>query len=314
MGLLARGYMRWNAADPDPRIAAKAAMCLEWLEKNSCKGYSGICWGNHFDYRTRLYYLPAGSPTVVWSALVALTFVEAFERTGNAGYLQVARSTCDFVLRDLERVKGERGFCISYIPTAPVVVHNANTLAAALLARVYRHTGEEELKQVASEALAFTAHDQNEDGSWNYGPAANLQWIDSWHTAYVIDSFDDYARGTGDLGFETACRKGWKFFRANFFLPDGTPKYYFDKTYPIDIQCPAQALETLCRFRRWDPSAVPLASQVAAWTTSHMQDADGHFYFQRRPHWVNKTATLHWGQATMLSGLATLLDNARELE
>jgi hypothetical protein len=38
-----------------------------------------------------------------------------------------------------------------------------------------------------------------------------------------------------------------------------------------------------------------------------MQDADRYFYFQRRPHWVNKTLTFHWGQATMLSGLATLL-------
>jgi hypothetical protein len=36
-----------------------------------------------------------------------------------------------------------------------------------------------------------------------------------------------------------------------------------------------------------------------------MQDASGYFYYRRYSRWlVNKTPTLHWGQATMLSALA----------
>ena len=38
-----------------------------------------------------------------------------------------------------------------------------------------------------------------------------------------------------------------------------------------------------------------------------MQDPAGFFYYRRYSRRiVNKTATLHWGQATMLSGLAAL--------
>ena len=205
------------------------------------------------------------------------------------------------------------GICLSYIPIAESMVHNANMLGAALLARVFQHTGEEELKDLARRALLFTAGHQNSDGSFYYGPLANTHWIDSWHTAYVIDSFDDYARGTGDQSFTSVCRKGWEFFRKNFFPADGTPKYYSDRVFPIDIQCASQALETLCRFRAWDPTAIDVANKVALWTIAHMQDADGHFYFQRRPHWVTKTPTFHWGQATMLSGLAALLGTGEAL-
>ena len=100
-------------------------------------------------------------PTIVWSSLIGLTFVEAFERLGDARYLEIARSTCDFVLRDLARIRGPRGFCFSYIPRTDVVVHNSNALGAALLARVFMHSREQELKRAAHSALEFTAHHQN---------------------------------------------------------------------------------------------------------------------------------------------------------
>jgi hypothetical protein len=308
MGYLARGYMRWNAVVPDKAIEQKARVCLEWLIEHPSKGYSGYCWGNHFDYQTRSYYAPAGTPTIVWSSLIGLTFVEAFERFRSPEYLTVARSTCDFVIRDLARIPGRAGFCLSYVPTAEVVVHNSNVLGAALLARVFQHTKEEELKRISSSALQFTASYQNSNGSWYYGPTSNMHWIDNWHTAYVLDAYDEYTRGTGDRSFENVCRRGWEFFRANFFLNSGAPKYYHDQLWPVDIQCASQALETLCRFHSWDSDSVELASRVAEWTITHMQNADGHFYYQRRPHWTNKVATLHWGQATMLTGLATLLE------
>jgi len=39
-----------------------------------------------------------------------------------------------------------------------------------------------------------------------------------------------------------------------------------------------------------------------------MQNESGYFYYRRYSRWiVNKTPTLHWGQATMLCALAGLL-------
>lgn len=307
MGFLAQGYLRWNQYSPSPGLREKTISAFSWLADHVSAGYSGPCWGNHFDYQTRLYYAPAKTPTVVWSALIAKAFLEAYETLGDPRYLEIARGTCEFILRDLPRPTDSHGFCISYIPLAPVRVHNANCLAAALLARVYKHTREPELYQVATEALNFTVSYQAADGSWGYGPDETCGWIDSWHTAYVLDSLQDYATGTGDERFQESCRRGWDFYRQNFFLADGTPKYYWNGVYPVDIQSASQAIETLCRFREWNSEALPLAVQVALWTIEHMQDPDGHFYFQRRKRLVVRTPTFHWGQATMISALSYLL-------
>jgi polysaccharide biosynthesis protein VpsJ len=93
----------------------------------------------------------------------------------------------------------------------------------------------------------------------------------------------------------------------DFFPPDGTPRYYDFKTLPLDIQCSSQAIDTLVFFHDRDPESLPLAVKVAQWTITHMQDRTGNFYYRRYSLWlVNKTPSLHWGQATMLCALAGL--------
>jgi hypothetical protein len=182
-------------------------------------------------------------------------------------------------------------------------------LGAAALARTYAHTRQDELRQVASDAVAYTVHAQQDDGSWWYGEAENLRWVDSFHTGYVLDCLWWYMVSTGDQQHQAAFDRGARFFVESFFLDDGTPKYYPCKTYPIDIQCAAQAIETLALLaRQWDPSCMAMAEKVAGWTIANMQDSDGHFYFQRGRRWVNETPMLHWGQATMLHALASLLE------
>jgi hypothetical protein len=306
MGFLARAYLRLFQLDGDPAWSARAEECLDWLRAHRSMGYSGPCWGNHFDYQTRSYYLPAGQPTVVWSSLIGQAFVDAFEASGREADLAEARGICEFVLRDLPRHRVGDGVCISYVAHADIRVHNANALAAGLLARVYGHTREGELYEVATQALAYAAQHQNEDGSWFYGEQNNLHWIDNWHSAYVLDSFLDYESCTGNRRFREACRQGWNYYFVRFFEDDGCPRYYHDRTYPIDIQCAAQSIETLCRFRH-ERGALEMSEKVAQWTIRHMRDKSGYFYFQRHPAYLNRTPCFHWAQSTMMSALSLLL-------
>ena len=135
----------------------------------------------------------------------------------------------------------------------------------------------------------------------------NLHWVDNFHTAYVLDCFKNYAESTGDNQFPPELMKGYEYWKKTFFLPDGTPRYYNHKTLPLDIQCSSQAIDTLVFFNDLDPESLPLALKVAQWTIANMQDRSGYFYYRRYSSWiVNKTPTLHWGQATMLSALAAL--------
>ena len=309
MGFLARGFMRLHEATADTAWRDEAEFALQWLVENQSKGYSGACWGNHFDYQARGdFYLPKGVPTVVWTSLIGHAFLDAHVRRPQNGFLRVAASACEHILHDVKAIpQGDDSVCIAYTPIHSSEVHNANTLAASLLARTYSYTGNESCKALAEKAIRYTGRHQRPDGSWYYGEAPYRHWIDNFHTAYVLDSFKHYTESTGDSRFEQNLMSGYKYWKNTFFLQDGTPKYYDHKTRPIDIQCCSQAIDTLVFFSDRDPDGLGLALKVAKWTIEQMQDRTGYFYYRRYSRWlVNRTPTLHWGQATMLCALAGL--------
>ena len=307
MGFIAKGFMRLDEATGDATWQTKAEFALEWLIRNQSPGYSGACWGNHFDYQSRSFHIPKGVPTVVWTSLIGHAFLDAYQHFQKDVYLKVAVSACEHILRDLETFADGEGLCISYVPTENQPVHNSNTLGASLLARTYVHTRNESYRELAERAIQYTAHYQRSDSSWYYGERANLHWVDSFHTAYVLDSFKYYIESTGDDRVLKNLTNGYEYWKQTFFLPDGTPRYYDHKTLPLDIQCCSQAIDTLVFFHDRDPESLSLALKVANWTIKHMQDPSGYFYYRRYSPWlVNKTPTLHWGQATMFCALAGL--------
>jgi polysaccharide biosynthesis protein VpsJ len=307
MGFLARGFIRLCEATDDRAWGEKARFCLQWLIEHKLSNYSGACWGNHFDYVSRNGSIPKGVPTVVWTSLIGHAFLDAYEFFRDEEYLEVAVSICEHIIADLRTHSDGDGLCINYTPGVDAWVHNANTLGGCFLARTYGHTKEESYRSLAQKAMTYTAQYQRPDGSWFYGERSNLHWVDNFHTAYVLDCFRHYANGTKDQRFDETLNRGYEFWKRSFFLDDGTPRYYSTRTLPIDIQCSSQAIDTLVMFSDQDPQAIALAANVAKWTIKNMQDKTGYFYYRRYSPWVvNKTPTLHWGQATMFCALAGL--------
>jgi len=313
MGFLARGFLRLYQSTGDYTWREKAEFALQWLIDNQSNGYSGACWGNHFDYQSRGSYLPKGLPTIVWTSLIGHSFLDAYELLKKDQYLQIAKSSCEHILRDIDRYSYGEGVCISYVPGIDSQVHNASTLGASLLARTYSLTGVKSYCDLAQRALQYTAQFQRADGSWYYAEAPNAHWVDNFHTGYVLDCFKYYLDATGDHRFVPTMNRGYEYWKQTFFLADGTPRYYNNKTLPLDIQCCSQAIDTLVFFEDRDPESLALALKVARWTIKNMQDQSGYFYYRRYSPWlVNKTPTLHWGQATMLSALAGLYRSLRK--
>jgi rhamnogalacturonyl hydrolase YesR len=307
MGYLARGFIRLHKATGEAVWADKAKFALQWLIDNQLPGYSGVCWGNHFDYQSRSSYIPEGMPTIVWTSLIGHAFLDGYEHFQRDEYLQIAVSSCEHIVRDLRVFPDGEGTCINYTPGPDCWVHNSNVLGGSFLARTYFHTRNEAYRDLAQRAMQYTAQHQRPDGSWYYGEKANLHWVDNFHTAYVLDCFKHYAENTGDHRFNQNLKNGYEFWKETFFLPDGTPRYYNYKTLPLDIQCASQGIDTLAFFSDQDPEALQLAQKVAQWTIENMQDKSGYFYYRRYSRLlINKTPTLHWGQATMVCALAGL--------
>jgi len=307
MGFLARGYIRLYQCTGEEAWRQQAEFALQWLIDHQSVGFQGASWGNHFDYQSRTFYLPKGVPTVVWTSLIGHAFLDAYDEFGNAQYLEVAESACQHIVKDLNVYPDGEGACISYVPGLNSQVHNANTLAGSLLARTYSHIPRPEFLNLAKRAIQYTVQYQRPDGSWWYGEKSNLHWVDNFHTGYVLDCLKYYEMGTGDASFADEMMAGYRYWKSTFFQEDGTPKYYDNKALPLDIQCCSQAIDTFVFFADKDPEGLDMATKVARSTIKTMQDRSGYFYYRRYSKWlVNKTPTLHWGQATMLCALAGL--------
>src|SRR5688572_20104243 len=164
---------------------------LSGLLSMKLDGYSGACWGYNFDWQSRNFFAPRDTPTIVPTAFATRALIEARQDLQDLQdeYLRVARSVCDFILKDLPRsVDNDRELCFSYAPNSATRIFNASLLAAEVLASVGRLTGEHELFESAERATRYVVNNQRPDGSWFYGTDPKQSWIDNFHTAYVLFS------------------------------------------------------------------------------------------------------------------------------
>jgi rhamnogalacturonyl hydrolase YesR len=306
MGYMGWGYVKMYALTGTENYRRRAEFCFDWLMGNRSPGYEHYCWGNHFSFSTRGGTIPRHAPTIVWSSLIGTAFLEAYEVLHNPRYLEVAASVGEWVKR-LPREQTSQGICLSYVPYKQSSIHNSNMLGAALLARVAVYTHDQKALELAREAMIYSCARQNVDGSWFYGEAPKYHWIDNFHTGYNLDCLKRYINCTIDREFESNLWLGFQYFKLHFVEPDGRAKYYHDKTGPIDIQCVAQAIDTLTFFSDTDSESLELAAKVAAWAINNMQAPDGHFYYRDLGWKKVKTPMLHWGQGTMFKALAHLL-------
>ena len=199
--------------------------------------------------------MTAHTPTIVWSGLIGQAFLEAFEQLKEEKFLAIAESICTWVLA-LPRETTAKGSCLSYTGVSQSSVHNSNLLGAGLLARTWKHRKKEEYLAVAREAVLYSCSRQLPDGSWWYGEEEKYHWIDNFHTGYNLDSIKRYTDSTGDTTFRENLEAGYRYFKATFFEASGCPKYYHNRTFPVDIQCAAQAVDTFALFAGEDPDAL----------------------------------------------------------
>ena len=267
-------------------------------------GYSGACWGYNFDWQSRNFYAPRGTPTIVPTAFAARALIEA------AQDLREARSVCEFIMNDLPRtVDTETEVCFSYAPNTNTRIFNASLLAAEVLASVGNQTGEQELIDLAYRTARYVVNNQQPDGSWLYGTDPKQSWIDNFHTAYILFSLKritDILIRKND--FQPALERGYRYWKNTFFLADGWPKYYDHDLYPADAHAAASAIVTFLECRELDNEALSMAERVANWTIQNLRDSRGFFYYQRRRFYTVRKPYMRWTQAWMLYALARLLE------
>ena len=283
---------------------------LDDLLSMQLDGYSGAAWGYNFDWQSKNFFAPQGTPTIVPTAFAARALLEAAQEFESDEYFSVARSVCNFIINDLPRTVIENDqVCFGYTAHGDTKIYNASLLAAEVLAGMGSITGEKALLDLAESAARYVVKQQRSDGSWTYGTDANQSWVDNFHTAFNLFSLKRIIDACSLSGeFQTALERGYEYWQKTFFLADGWPKYYDDNPYPADAHAGASAIVTFLELANLDANSITNARRVAEWTISNLQDERGYFYYQKRRFYTVRTPYMRWSQAWMLYGLARLLE------
>ena len=274
-------------------------------------GVTYWCWGYSFPWQTRQNIVPAGAPNLVCTTFVANSLLDFYEQAGNQELLNKAISAAEYILNELYWENGsEAGF--SYpLRSLHVQVYNANFLAAALLCRIYRHTGLRTFRDPALKATRYSVRRQNADGSWYYGAAPFQMWIDNFHTGFNLSALLTIAKELETEEFEPSIRRGFDFYREHFFRNDGAPRYFHDRTYPIDAHSAAQSILTLLEFHDFDKTCFEQAISVLCWTMQHLWDDRGFFYYRVHRFGTIRMPYMRWSEAWMFLALSALLMYSR---
>lgn len=304
IGLFLWGYARLYRLQKKPEYLGKIDYLLSLLEKLRSRGYSGNCWGHNFDWQSRTYFRPQGTPTIVNTSFIGHALLDYYELAGQQVALQMAIPIADFILNDLYRTREGDTFCFSYTPVDRSVVHNANMLGASLLVRLSRYINDQRLIDPAMASLAYSMRHQRDDGSWCYAETSSQKWIDSFHTGFNLQALRYVINAGYGNAYRFAYEKGVEFYARQFFLEDGTPKYYHDRICPIDIHCPAQAIAF---FSGLHPQYQELTDRVLRWTLQNMWSDKGFLHFQKHLFYVNRIPYMRWSQAWFFHALTEYL-------
>ena len=272
-------------------------------------------FGYNFDWQSRVFFAPRGTPTIVPTAFAAAAFLEGFELFGDENFLEISKEICRFITEDLNRIgETETEICFSYTPIDKNVIFNASLLAGETLAKTGAILQDENYLNLAEKTANFVINRQRPDGAWTYGEKLKYGWVDNFHTAYVLLSLFRLQKTIPGFECGETIKKGLNYWLENFFLADGTPKYYDQETYPVDIHSGAAAIAALAELNEFDARCLPQAEKVAAWVFENMRDETGFFYYQKRKNKLVKTSFIRWSNAWMLYALARLMEAKNGVE
>jgi polysaccharide biosynthesis protein VpsJ len=262
----------------------------------------GAGWGYHFDAQTRHLYYPREIPNAVATSFVVGALLDLHEATTKPRYADLALSARPYLLSLLK--PSSYGPHFAYVASGSELIHNANVMVAGILARLEQLAPEPAAAAAAVDATQTTLALQAPDGIWPYGERSDLDWVDSFHTAYLLEGLLHVERAFG-LG-RPELERGLRTWQARFFRADGWARYFPDRDFPLEAHSYASAIDLLCLLPDGDPS-IGFATRVAHSAVRELWLPEANrFAFRRTSRRLNKREFMRWTNAPMFRALARL--------
>jgi hypothetical protein len=292
----------------------RAVHFLEVLQMTRSAEFKHYAWGYPFDWETRNGTLKAWTPFITTLPYAYEAFRDVYQVDGNAQWLEIMQSIALHGLedyRDYETSSMASSCCYSPGPDNSSGVVNASAYRAFLLTAASVDFSEEKYRKAADRNLQFVLESQNENGSWFYSMDNQRDFVDHFHTCFVLKALAKIEQLTGNVDCGKAIERGVKYYTENLFDAEGLPKPFSKAprltVYRRELYDYAEAIN-LCtllqgRFAELDRiQSLVLRDLFRRW---HRSDGS----FQARELLVGwDSVPMHrWAQSQLFRSLALLL-------
>ncbi len=286
IALFARAYLLLYESTKNSEYLNGAEKLLDWLLDNPSPGHKNLCWGYNFIWQNTIFLQDEFEPNAVVTVFVGEALIHAYRITEKDKYLDAAISIADFITDDLPVLyDAENERAIAYVlRKVDGVVLNNQVLTGALLVKLWRHTGEDKLLDIATRQLNYAINRRTDYDAWYYTYPKELSPIkhDNYHTGGILDGVLEFYEETGDDRYMEVYWKGLDYYRNNLFEADGAPRWMNDKKYPFDIHGAAQGIITFTKAAKFEARHMAQAEQIADWTIKNLYREDARDFAYRQ--------------------------------
>lgn len=319
IALFARAYLFMYEWSSNTVWLEKAEQLLAWLLANSSLGpgsgtrqESNLCWGYNFIWQNTIFLQDEFEPNAVVTVFVGEAMVHAYRVTGKSQYLDAARSIAEFIINDLPVIhESENERAIAYVlRKVDAVVLNNQILTGALLVKIWNHTEEKALLDIATRQFNYTVNRATKYHAWYYTHPKGKSPIthDNYHTGGILDGMIEFYEETGDDRFMNIYMKGIEFYRRHLFESNGAPRWMHDRKYPFDIHGSAQGIISFKKASRYDAKYLEQAELIKKWCINHLYRSGQNDFIYRKGRFLRWNYSLmRWCNAWMARALGETL-------
>jgi len=213
---------------------AAAGRDVELLLAMAAPSHHGLAWGFPFVWPSNSGIVPANLPMATQTAYGFDLLDGLWLRTGDERYRSLLLQVTAAMDREYENLQREHGTAHTYGGRGyGDVAVNAVSYRMHILARA-SDLGGSEYRATAESLADYIVSRQEADGSWFYGETPKNQFIDHFHTCFVLKNLARANRVLGRSDITSALAAGAGYYWANLFDEHGLPRP-FARTVRLNV-------------------------------------------------------------------------------
>jgi hypothetical protein len=308
----AMGFAFLHETTGEAAYLNKAIHFLDELEKSRCPNFKDFCWGYPFDWVTRNGIIKTGTPLITTTPYAFEAFLQINNLQPREEWRNVLESIARHVCDDIKDYKySDTASTCSYTPYDRGGVINASAYRAFMLASASEFLGDKWLLEIAGRNLNFVLENQNVDGSWLYAVDGVRDFVDHFHTCFVMKALAKFYFLTSDERCLSALGRGVDYYLKNLFGEDGMPRPFSKAprltVYKSELYDCAECIN-LCLLLRTHFSPLQRTLEIViAGILENWLKPDGSFRSRKLIFGWDNVPMHRWAQSQMFRALAFYL-------